>query len=318
MGDRVVEYDIRHVTAYHYEEVASLAYNEAHLLPRPLATFLYKQVVVDAGLLADPAWNDSRERTDFFGNRAVYFTIRQPHASTVITAGSRVTIEPRVAAHSQNGDARPRLAAQWLRENAAASASWESIVGEMRETRTDEDWDVQQFCLPSPLIPHLAPLEELARCHFAPRRPVVEAALSLMDGIYRGFAFMPDATDIATPLGDVLRDRKGVCQDFAHVMIGALRSLGLAARYMSGYIETSPPPGGIKLEGVDASHAWCALYVPEFGWLDFDPTNALLPSNQHVVLAWGRDYGDVSPLKGVFYGGNQHEVTVSVDMKRNG
>jgi len=176
--------------------------------------------------------------------------------------------------------------------------------------------DTLPYALPSPFTPHLDELHRFAQKAFHPQRPVLDAALALMQQIFTEFEFVAGATDIATPLGDVLKERKGVCQDFAHLMVGALRTYGLAARYVSGYIETLPPPGQEKLVGTDASHAWCSLYVPQLGWVDFDPTNNLIPAEQHVVLGWGRDFGDVTPLKGVFYGPNEQELAVSVDMRR--
>ncbi|MEM7127236.1 MAG: transglutaminase family protein [Chloroflexota bacterium] len=318
-------YQIRHITEYNYEEPASLSYNEAHLLPRSMTTFLYEQQVIDAHIEIEPGWNDYRERLDFYGNRVLYYTIRQAHEQTRITANCQVKISPSVLSDIQHASTQyvstqqEYPAAGWIRQKADTTEPWEEVAVQLHSKDallSVQAFNIRQFCLPSPFIPHLKELQKLASVYFVPQRPVVEAAQSLMEGIFTDFDFVPEATDIATPLSDVLRHRQGVCQDFAHLMVGALRTQGLAARYMSGYIETVPPPGEVKLEGADASHAWCSLYVPSLGWIDFDPTNNLVPTDQHIILGWGRDFGDVSPVKGVFYGGSQQNLNVSVDMKR--
>lgn len=149
-------------------------------------------------------------------------------------------------------------------------------------------------------------------------RPMLDAVLELNDCVHSDFSYEPASTDVSTPLAQVMRERRGVCQDFAHVMVGCLRSIGLAARYVSGYLETVPPPGQPRLVGSDASHAWVAAFVPGLGWLDMDPTNALLPNLSHVTVAHGRDFSDVSPLKGVVLGGGRHSVKVGVDVQRLG
>lgn len=149
-------------------------------------------------------------------------------------------------------------------------------------------------------------------------RPLLDAARDLTRRIYQDFTYDPHFTTVATPLDQVLENRRGVCQDFAHLAIGCLRSMGLAARYISGYLETIPPPGQPRMEGADASHAWLAVYLPTLGWVEFDPTNDCMPGEQHITLAWGRDYGDVVPLKGIMSGGGSHELEVGVDVKRSG
>jgi transglutaminase-like putative cysteine protease len=151
---------------------------------------------------------------------------------------------------------------------------------------------------------------------FRPGRPLLAALQALMEQIHRDFSFVPGYTTVATPLHEVLQHRKGVCQDFAHLGIGCLRTLGLAARYVSGYLETTPPPGGAKLRGADVSHAWYAVFVPGLGWVDYDPTNNVLPANRHITVAIGRDYSDVVPVKGVIFGGGTQQLFVSVDMER--
>jgi transglutaminase-like putative cysteine protease len=158
-------------------------------------------------------------------------------------------------------------------------------------------------------------LSAYAAPSFAARLPLIDAVIDLNRRINTDFTYDPAATDTSTPLAQVLREKRGVCQDFAHVAIGCLRSLGLAARYVSGYLETQPPPGQARLVGADASHAWASVYVPDLGWLDFDPTNNMLPSERHITVAWGRDFSDVTPLKGMVLGGGAHTLTVGVDVE---
>jgi transglutaminase-like putative cysteine protease len=174
---------------------------------------------------------------------------------------------------------------------------------------------VRQFVFDSPHVAAGGELAEYARESFMPRRPWLAAALDLLARIHRDFLYDPTATNVTTPLASVMAMRRGVCQDFAHLQIGCLRSLGLPARYVSGYLLTTPPPGQPRLAGADASHAWLAAWCPEFGWVDFDPTNNVVPSLAHVTVAWGRDYSDVCPIKGVFVGGGQHSVAVSVNVE---
>jgi len=174
--------------------------------------------------------------------------------------------------------------------------------------------DAGEFAFDSPLVPLDTPFTDYARESFPPGRNLLAAVLELTARIHRDFKFDPTATTVATPLARVLEQRRGVCQDFAHLQIACLRSLGLPARYVSGYLETVPPPGQAKLLGADASHAWVSFFCPGLGWIDVDPTNNLLPSMQHITLGWGRDYGDVSPIRGVLVGGEEHTLTVSVDV----
>ena len=166
------------------------------------------------------------------------------------------------------------------------------------------------------MVPMIPELHDYAEKSFAKGRPLLEAVEDLTTRLYTDFTYDPGFTTIATPLADVVKHRRGVCQDFAHLGIACLRALGLAARYVSGYIETDPPPDQEPLEGADASHAWFSVYLPQFGWIDFDPTNNQIPADRHITVAWGRDYADVTPLKGVVFGSGTHELSVSVDCKR--
>jgi len=287
-----MKYHVVHTTEFVYEARAGLCYNEARLLPRDLPN----QHVLSTQLQINPSPHDYYERFDFFGNRTAYFSIQQPHDQLIVTAVSEV--ETLVT---------PML-------DLAASLSWEQARERLRNDRAEEIMMASQFVIDSPTITIDALLEEYAEPSFVPGRPLVEAVHDLMQRIYREFTYDPEFSTIATPLREVLEHRSGVCQDFAHLAIGCLRSKGLAARYVSGYIETAPPPGKERLIGADASHAWFSVYQPGFGWLDFDPTNNQIPGERHITVAWGRDYADVTPLKGVAFGGGEHELKVSVDV----
>lgn len=292
-----MRYRITHTSDYHYGEPVSLSHNEARLLPRPGPL----QQCLSAALHISPAASDYRERTDFFGNRVAYFSIREPHRQFTVTATSEVLLAP-----------APNMLdfSQGMAWEYARDALWQLSDAPMLDAR--------QFTLDSPLVAADARLAHYAADSFTPGRPLAEAVHDLMQRIYRDFTYDPESTTVATPLATVLEHRRGVCQDFAHLAIGCLRSQGLAARYVSGYIETLPPPGGEKLVGADASHAWFSVFVPETGWVDFDPTNNQLPGDQHITLAWGRDYADVTPLKGVIFGGPQHTLRVAVDVRSLG
>ncbi len=294
-----MKYRITHRTEYVYEEPASLCYNEARLVPRSFSHPRFHQTCLSRRIIIEPSYSDYRERTDFFGNHILYFTIPQPHDTMTITGLSEVVVEPTA------DELRP-----------AASPPWELVRDRLKNELAPATVTARQFVMNSPLVTVFADLATFAAPSFTARRPILEAAHDLMRRIYTEFAFVPGVTNIATPLVEVLRNRQGVCQDFAHLMVGSLRAQGLAARYVSGYIETLPPPGQERLVGADASHAWCALYVPERGWFDFDPTNNLIPTEQHITLGWGRDFADVTPLKGVFFSHGEHELQVSVDVAR--
>ena len=194
------------------------------------------------------------------------------------------------------------------------SLSWEKARDRLRNDRSADVIEATQFTLDSPMIKTDELLAEYAKGSFLPGRPLDEAVHDLMQRIYAEFKYDPEFSTIATPLTEVMKHRSGVCQDFAHLAIGCLRSRGLAARYVSGYIETAPPPGKERLIGADASHAWFSVFHPGFGWLDFDPTNNQLPTDRHITVAWGRDYADVTPLRGVAFGGGKHKLKVAVDV----
>lgn len=288
-----MNYLVEHKTVYDYGEPVSVCQNEARLRPRNFE----RQQCTLSKLEINPKPSDIRQREDFFGNRVTYFAIDQPH--TVLSVVS--TSEVDVAACAND-----------IKSNTTA---WDKVVRRLRSDRQEDILVARQYTLNSPMVMRSRELQTYAERSFAEGRPVVEAVHDLMERIHRDFTYDPHFTTLATPLSDVLKHRRGVCQDFAHLAIGCLRAQGLAAKYISGYLETLPPPGQEKLVGADASHAWFSVYVPETGWLDFDPTNNQMPMDQHITLAWGRDYSDVTPLKGVIFGGGKHDLKVQVNVQ---
>jgi transglutaminase-like putative cysteine protease len=247
-------------------------------------------------LQIEPVPYDYYERLDYFGNRTAYFSIQQPHDELLVTASSEVETNA------------VKLPAE------AGILAWEMAREQLCNTRSAEVLDASQFVLDSPTVVVNDLILDYALPSFSPGKPLIDAVTDLMQRIFHEFKYDPEFSTIATPLKDVLEHRSGVCQDFAHLAIGCLRSMGLAARYVSGYIETEPPPGQERLVGADASHAWFSAYLPEYGWLDFDPTNNQLPGERYISVAWGRDFADVTPLKGVAFGSGEHELKVSVDV----
>jgi transglutaminase-like putative cysteine protease len=239
-----------------------------------------------------------QEKTDFFSNRSHYFTIQTAHKTLTVTAISDVEVNP-----PQN--------------ISLESDTWENIRNELAIDMSPEGIEARSFILDSPFITTKnQDILEYAVTSFTDARPLLEAVMDLTSRIYNDFTYDPQFTTIATPLSEVLEHRRGVCQDFAHLAIAGIRTMGLAARYVSGYLETLPPPGQPKLRGVDASHAWFSVYVPTVGWVDFDPTNNQTLTEQYITTAWGRDYEDVTPLKGIIFGGGEHQLEVSVDVER--
>lgn len=285
-------YRVSHTTTYLYSEPVSLCHNLIHLKARnsPQQTCLQSQ------LLIQPLPAITVGRVDYFGNPATFTTIQESHQKLMVTAVNLAQLAP-----------RPPVP-------PALTPPWEQVRHLLSSNRSPEILDAFQFAFDSPYIKIDAELGAYAAASFTPGRPILEAALDLTRRIHGDFRYDRTATSIATPLNQVLELRRGVCQDFAHLQIGCLRSLGLAARYVSGYLRTNPPPGQPRLVGADASHAWVSFFCPGFGWLDVDPTNNQMPADQHIVLAWGRDYDDVSPIKGVILGGGQHSVSVSVSV----
>ncbi|WP_312512633.1 transglutaminase family protein [Massilia sp.] len=284
-------YRVVHETRYNYASTVTLSQQYLHLTPR---SFTHQQT--ESHLLwLDPAASDSRDGVDFFGNATRHVTVSAPHDSLLVHAESTVALY-----------ARPGL------EVLAGSLPWESVRAMMGTDRSAAALEACRYLYASPHVTPFPELEAYARPSFTPGRPQLEAALDLAQRIFGDFAFDATATDIATPLEQVLRGRRGVCQDFAQLMIGCLRSLGLPARYVSGYILTHPPEGEPRLVGADASHAWVSVFCPVLGWVDFDPTNRCLVAHEHITLGWGRDFSDVTPMRGIVLGGGNQALEVQV------
>jgi transglutaminase-like putative cysteine protease len=286
-----VLYDIRHKTTFSYEEVVSVSHHVLHLTPRvhPRQTCLASETTV----APHPAVDSVGE--DYFGNPVEYLTVQEPHRQLVVDAHARVEV---------------RAAAQPL--VLEQSKPWE----EVRDSLADHAaLGAYEFAFPSPYVAFDDAIDAYARQSFTPGRPVLSAAMDLTDRIFREFRYRGGVSDVSTPVSDVFAMRQGVCQDFAHLEIACLRSLGLAVRYVSGYLLTHPPEGQQKLVGSDASHAWVSVFAGDAGWVDFDPTNNLIPGVEHITFAWGRDYGDVSPINGLIVGGGAHQVAVAVDVQ---
>lgn len=289
-----MKYRVRHLTRYLYGDPVSLCHNIAHLKPRDMPG----QRVLSSQLVIAPWPAVTSDHIDIFGNRVSYFCVQQSHGSLEVAITSELEIEPQP---------RPSL---------AESPAWERVVEQVREGNAPGCMDAHLFSVPSGFVPDVPEATELARACFTPGRAILDATNELMGRIFEGFEYDPHFSTVATPLADVIAHRRGVCQDFAHLALAGLRGLGLAARYVSGYLETLPPPGQPKLQGSDASHAWFSVFVPGLGWVDFDPTNNQIPSDQHITAAIGRDFNDVTPLRGVFYGGGEHGLEVAVDVDR--
>lgn len=288
-----MKYRVTHRTAYSYASQVTLCHNEAHLKPRSCNG----QTVLDSRITIEPRPASYSEREDFFGNRVAYFAVQQPHRELVVTAVSEVEMNSGGLHFESN-------------------APWEAAAARLRADSSADILDARQYLLDSPMVTSVPGVAEYAGASFSGKRPLVEAVHDLMGRIHADFTYDPAFTEIATPLTHVFEHRRGVCQDFAHLAIACLRTQGLAARYVSGYLETRPPPGQQKLQGADASHAWFSVYDPDVGWLDFDPTNNKIPMDQHITTAWGRDYADITPLKGIIFGGGKHKARVGVDVER--
>ncbi|MDD5580664.1 MAG: transglutaminase family protein [Methylobacter sp.] len=304
-----MKYRITHTTFYNYSQAVGLCQNEAKLQPRDF----WRQQCQSSHFEITPTPTDFRERNDYFGNRVVYFAIQQPHKQLTVTAISEVTLFPKQNMVDLGNPLSWEHVRNLLQES---STQGQSQTQTQFQNQSLELLDARQYIFDSPMVTTSPELADYAKNSFLPNRPLVEVVRDLMQRIHIDFIYDPTFTTIATPLSDVLAHRRGVCQDFAHLAIASLRAYGIAARYVSGYIETVTQPGKPRLVGADASHAWFAVFLPGTGWLEFDPTNNKLPHDQHITLAWGRDYSDVTPLKGIAFGGGHHTLSVSVDVLR--
>ncbi|MFZ0786087.1 MAG: transglutaminase family protein [Candidatus Acidiferrales bacterium] len=288
-----MKYRITHSTTYEYADAVSLSHNIARLRPRDNGM---RQICLKHDLSVLPAPSDRSDSLDYFGNHVSYFSLQESHNHLTIVANSEVEVTP---------TARPEF---------SRGSSWEAVRDDLLASADAETRAAREFTFDSAYVIRSADLANYAVGSFAPKRPFLECVLDLTERIHSEFEFLPGATKVGTPVADVLRMRKGVCQDFAHLQLGCLRSLGLAARYVSGYIVTTPPPGKRRLQGADVSHAWVSVFAPDPGWIDFDPTNGLIPSDAHVTVGWARDYDDIGPVRGVVVGGRRQHLDVSVDV----
>jgi transglutaminase-like putative cysteine protease len=283
-------YQIVHTTEYRYSTPAEACHNLLRLDPRTSRG----QSCLEFTLEIEPAPARLHTYVDYFGNQVRSFAILAPHERLSITSRSRVTVERQQPA------------------DLADSPAWSSVRNELHERRDEATVDALQYVFNSPYVRSGDALGEYALPSFPADKPLLAGAFDLTRRIYADFAYDPSATTIDTSIEDVLERRRGVCQDFAHLQIGCLRSLGLAARYVSGYLRTQTRPDETRLAGADASHAWTSVYCPRNGWTSFDPTNGCLVAEDHIVLGWGRDYHDVSPVKGVVLGGVGSTLRVAV------
>jgi transglutaminase-like putative cysteine protease len=284
---------VRHLTRYEYSSPVNLGAHRIYLQPRSLPC----QRVLSAEISVSPAPARRTERLDHFGNRVAWLFLDMPHPVFEVIAEARVDV--------RFPDPPP----------PAETPAWEQVAAAAL-AGGDEGWRASEFLFESPMAPATPEAGAYAAPCFPPGRPVLEGLLELMARIRADFVFRAGATTVNTQIATLLERREGVCQDFTHLMIAALRALGLPARYVSGYVRTRPPPGGARLLGADQSHAWVAAWLGRaHGWIDLDPTNNLIVRDEHVVLGWGRDYSDVSPLGGVILGGDRHALTVSVDLE---
>ncbi len=287
----MTRFHIEHLTRYRYAQSVDLNYGEARMLPRDTPG----QRVLESHLELHPNLDDRQERRDAWGNRVVWFMSRQPHHVLSVTGHSVV----------ERASVLP----------ASASFPWEAVA-KRQHSLSVEALAAREFCLESPMIARHAEATEYARASFPPGRSLLDGVADLSARIHADFQYRPSATEIDTPLDEVFKERHGVCQDFAHLALAGLRGLGLAARYVSGYLETTPPVGMPRQLGADATHAWISVWLPDQGWFDFDPTNGIAAGEGHLTLAWGRDFGDVTPLKGVIHGGGTHTLEVAVTVTR--
>ncbi|MFH1660599.1 MAG: transglutaminase family protein [Pseudomonadota bacterium] len=290
-----VRYRVLHETRYDYGSNVSLSQQQLHLSPRVLDWQQVEEQRID--ITPVPTWR--RDGRDAFGNPVTWMAFHTPHDELFISSAMTVAVMPH------------------LPKDIEASLPWEEVRDRLAYDSTDPipaDLDATRFLFESPHVRVKHELADYAADCFPPDTPVLVGAKALMAKIFREFTFDPEATTVSTPVLEVLENKRGVCQDFAHLMIACLRALGLAARYVSGYLLTRPPPGKPRLIGADASHAWVSVYAPgsDNDWVDFDPTNNLLPNTEHITLAFGRDFSDISPLRGIILGGGGTEPDVAV------
>ena len=285
-------YRVSHKTTYGYADAVSLSHNLVRMRPREHRA----QTCRRYELSVSPRPTINHEGLDYFGNHVSWLSLQEPHTEFTVEATSEVEV---------------RLE---LRPDLALAAPWEEAGHTILGASEPALISIRQFTFDSYYVKRSPLLATYAFDSFPSGRPLLECVLDLTLRIHRDFRYLPGSTKVGTPILEVLHMRKGVCQDFAHLEIACLRSLGLAARYVSGYIATRPPPGKPRLVGADVSHAWIGVFTPDFGWVDFDPTNGMMPLDSHITVAWGRDYDDVGPIRGILIGGQRQKLDVGVDV----
>lgn len=295
MDKTPIRYHVLHETTYDYGSTVSLSQQQLHLSPRILAWQLIEEQQIS--IKPTPTWR--RDGRDPFGNPVTWIAFHAPHEKLCISSSMRVEVLPHLPEHLERS-----LPWEVVRDRLAYDAA----------PPLPEDLEAMRYLFESAHVRIKHELADYAADCFPPGTPVLIGAQALMAKIFREFKFDPEATTVSTPVMEVLEKKRGVCQDFAHLMIACMRALGLSARYVSGYLLTRPPPGKPRLIGADASHAWVSVFAPGFneGWVDFDPTNNLLPNTEHITVAFGRDFGDISPLRGIILGGGGAEPDVAV------
>ena len=287
-----MKYKVTHTTKYNYNAPVPVCHNVVYLTPRDAEW----QSCSRHRLTINPTPTVNSKRTDYFGNTVTMFSVANSHRLLQITATSTVVVAPRDL------------------PNDDSTMTWEQVRDRLAIDRSAEGLAAYQFAFESPYVPFHPELADYARQSFSPGRPILAAISELNTRLRTDVKYDPMATTVSTPIIEVFEHRKGVCQDLAHLMLGCLRTLGLAARYVSGYLRTHAPAGKPRLVGADASHAWVSVYCREAGWIDVDPTNDSFPQTEHITLAWGRDFSDVCPVAGMFTGGRSHKLSVAVDV----
>lgn len=285
-------YEITHSTTYDYGSDVSISHHVLRLAPRQYA----RQICLKHELSVAPLPANLTYHRDYFGNSTQFLAVETSHKQLTVEARSRVALGP-----------------AFIPEPLETPA-WDCVRALVEDDHSSKSLEAHEFTYASPLVPLQPEFRDYGSSSFVSGRPVLDAVTDLTRRIHKDFSFDAAATTVSTPVFDVYMQRRGVCQDFAHFELACLRSYGLPARYVSGYIETDPPPGQPKLRGVDASHAWVSFLCPGIGWLDVDPTNNCLPSLRHITLGWGRDYADVAPMRGVLVGAQQQQLHVAVDV----
>ena len=286
------QYHVEHETHYDYAAPVSQSWQLARLTPRNLAW----QRLVAHSLQIDPPVDERHESPDAFGNTNLHFALHHAHRMLKVRMTCNVEVEARAAVP------------------AALGRGWEDVRDAVLADAAHEHVDAARMCEPTRLLPLSAAARAYAEQHLSPGRDWLHGVLALMHAIHADFEFKPGATTVSTSVDEVLAQRSGVCQDFAHLMLAGLRGVGLPARYVSGYLLTDPAPGQPRLAGVDATHAWVAAYAPGLGWIEFDPTNNQFADQRYIILAWGCDFGDVVPLRGVILGGGEQQMEVRVSV----